>query len=226
MKKTIGLLGGVSYPSTTLYYETLNKLYHQRFGGFHSCPMILYNIDYHDIKSKYPGGWDVIPGMFKEELENLLNLNPSCLVIANNTLHKAFDLIKDQLDLKIPVIHIIDLTVDYVVDKGFQKVLLLGTKFTMEDDYFKKPLREKGIEVVIPDDSERDMIHKIQTQVSLGNLQPEHIAYFETLNEKYSDLDAFILACTEIPLIYQHIQTDNNIIDNLKLQCEKAIEIF
>lgn len=228
MKKTIGLLGGVSFPSTALYYETLNLLYNQKYGGFHCCPMILYNIDYHEIKSQYgkENAWEEIPAMFKEELQTLADLKPSCMMIANNTLHKAFDLIKDEIEIDVPVIHIIDITVEHILKNNYKNVLLLATRFTMEDDYFKKPLRENGIEVTIPDEQERAEIQKIQTQLSLGKLEQAHIEYFEMLNEKYKHLDAFVLACTEIPLVYKHIKTDVKVIDNLQLQCEKALEIF
>lgn len=108
--KKIGILGGTSYPSTILYYETLNKLYHQKFGAFHSCPILLYSIDYNEIKSNYNDGWDVIPQLLKKELQVLLDSSPSCVMIANNTLHKAFDLIKHELEINVPVFHIIELT--------------------------------------------------------------------------------------------------------------------
>ncbi len=135
--KRIGILGGTSYPSTILYYETLNRLYNDKFRAFHSCPILLYSIDYHDIKSNYNDGWDVIPQLLKKELQVLLNADPSCVMIANNTLHKAFDLIKHELEINVPVFHIIELTKEYILDKKYKNVLLLGTRYTMESDFSK-----------------------------------------------------------------------------------------
>lgn len=225
--KKIGILGGTSYPSTMLYYETLNKLYNTKFGDHHSCPIILYSIDYQDIKSKYNHDWENIPKLLENELRTLLSCNPYCIIIANNTLHKAFDVIKNNLNIEIPVFHIIELTKAYIHFKSYKNVLLLGTRFTMEDDYFKKPLIDSGINIIIPDDDERIKIQEIQTSVSAGNpVEKSQIEYFEMLNEKYADLDAFILGCTEIPVIYKHIGTKMNIIDTTILQCEKAMSIF
>jgi len=225
--KMIGILGGASYPSTILYYETLNQLYHKKFKKNHSCPIVLYSIDYENIKSNYKNGWEVVSALLREELLQLISFNPSCIIIANNTLHKAFDLIKDELKTEIPFFLTIDLTKEYSIKNGYKNVLLLGTKFTMEDNYFKQPLIDAGINVSIPDEQERNMIQEIQVQLSSGNPVVENqLEYFKALNEKYAHLDAFILGCTEIPLIYNQLNTTINIIDTLKLQCDKAMSIF
>lgn len=216
-----------SYPSTTLYYETLNRLYQQKFGDHHSCPIVLYSIDYNNIKSNYHHGWDAIPELLKIELETLMSFKPSCVIIANNTLHKAYDLIKDTLETDISVLHIIDLAKQYILKMGFKDVLLLGTKFTMEDSFFKQPLMESGINIVVPNENERIKIQEIQAQVSSGSFQDYHTDYFkDVINKKYSYLDGFILGCTEIPLIYRGIDTEINLIDTLNLQCEEAMTIF
>ena len=103
-------------------------------------------------------------------------------MIANNTLHKAFDLIKHELEINVPVFHIIELTKEYILNNNYKNVLLLGTKYTMESDFFKEPLIQAGINVVIPDEEERTEIQKIQIQLSSGKpVTPESIAYFENL---------------------------------------------
>ena len=227
LNKKIGILGGTSYPSTLLYYETLNRLYKKRFGGHHSCPILLYSIDYNAIKSNYHDGWAIIPQLLKKELEILIGFKPSCIIIANNTLHKAYDLIKDTLETDIPVLHIIELTKQYIKRMGYNDVLLLGTKFTMEDSYFKQPLVESGINIVTPNENEQLKIQEIQTQVSNGAFQDHHMDYFKNvINKKYSHLDAFILGCTEIPLIYKEIDTPTNLVNTLALQCEEAMSLF
>ncbi|PRD56729.1 aspartate/glutamate racemase family protein [Sphingobacterium gobiense] len=227
LNKKIGILGGTSYPSTLLYYETLNRLYHKKFGEYHSCPIILYSIDYNAIKSNYHDGWSIIPKLLKKELEILASFKPSCIIIANNTLHKAYDIIKDTLETGIPVLHIIDLTKQYIEKMGYNNVLLLGTKFTMEDSFFKQPLSDGGVNIVIPNEEERFKIQEIQTQVSSGSFQDYHVDYFKNvINKKYAHLDAFILGCTEIPLIYKNIDTNINLINTLALQCEEAMFFF
>jgi len=103
--KTIGLLGGTSWPSTIEYYRILNRLAQEKLGGYHSANLLLYSIDYHEIKSRYHDGWDEIPILLEKEIHKLVKLGPDCILICNNTLHKAFDEIKTDLNLKIPFHH-------------------------------------------------------------------------------------------------------------------------
>lgn len=224
--KRIALLGGTSWPSTIEYYTELNQLINKELGGFHSCPMILYNIDYHEIKSNYADGWSQIPQLLKTEIENILKLNPDGLIICNNTLHKAFDLIKNEMKIQIPVFHIIDLTKAYILKQNWNRVLLLGTKFTMEDDFFKQPLIDANIQVEIPTLEERNEIQTIQTQLARGIMKPEFEDYFQNLSDKYIDFDAFILGCTELPLAFQNVKSKPFLINTITLQCRKAVEFI
>jgi aspartate racemase len=224
--KKIALLGGTSWPSTIEYYTELNQRINQELGGFHSCPMILYNIDYHEIKSQYPNGWNEIPKLLKVEIENILSLDPDGLIICNNTLHKAYDLIRDEMQISIPVFHIIELTKSYILEKRWSRILLLGTRFTMEDDYFKKPLIEAGIQVEIPELAERIEIQARQTELAKGNYQEEFSEYFQKLSDKYADYDAFILGCTELPLPFQKVSATPVLINTIELQCKKAVEFI
>jgi len=222
--KRIALLGGTSWPSTIEYYTKLNQLVQDKMGGHHSCPMILYNIDYHEIKSRYAGGWKEIPLLLKAEIESILKLNPDGLMICNNTLHKAFDLIKDDMQIEIPVFHVIELTRAFILENNWKRVMLLGTKFTMEDDYFKLPLRNAGIEVTIPDLHERIEIQEIQSQLARGLISKAFGEYFQKITDKYADLDAFILGCTELPPAFQDVKSRAVLINTIDLQCEKAVE--
>jgi aspartate racemase len=222
--KRIALLGGTSWPSTIEYYTELNQQIQAKLGGFHSCPMLLYNIDYHEIKSRYSNGWNEIPGLLKAEIENILQLNPDGLIICNNTLHKAFDQIRDEMYIQIPVFHIIELTKTYILEQGWSRVLLLGTKFTMEDDFFKKPLEDAGIQVEIPDLTERIKIQEIQSQLAQGITHADFEKYFQELTDKYADYDAFVLACTELPLAFQQVRSRPFLINTITLQCQKAME--
>jgi len=224
--KRIALLGGTSWPSTIEYYTKLNQLVNQKLGGHHSCPMILYNIDYHEIKSRYADGWAEIPGLLKTEIESILKMDPDGLIICNNTLHKAFDLIKNDMQIPVPVFHIIDLTKTYILENNWKRVLLLGTKFTMEDDFFKQPLINAGIQVEIPDLQERIEIQAIQSELAKGIVITEYEEYFQKLSDKYADFDAFILACTELPLAFEKVNSQPVLINTITLQCEKAVEFI
>lgn len=223
--KKIGLLGGTSYPSTILYYNLLNKLYNKEKGGFHSCPMILKNIDYHEIKSRYNslGGWNEIPILLKQELEDLISLNPSCIIICNNTLHKAYDIIKDELKSKIPVFHILELTLDYINLNKLQEILFLGTKFTMQDDFFKGYLKKQGKKVIVPTSQEMEEIQVVQTALSKGEFKSSYEEYFKALCFKYDNCDGIILGCTELPLVFNSIEIEHKI-NTIELQCKKAID--
>jgi len=224
--KRIALLGGTSWPSTIEYYTELNQRINQKLGGSHSCPMILYNIDYHEIKSRYADGWAEIPSLLRTEIENILKLNPDGLIICNNTLHKAFDLIKNEMQIPVPVFHVIELTREFILKNDWKRVLLLGTKFTMEDDFFKKPLTEAGIQVTVPDTRERTEIQEIQTELAKGTIKDEFIIYFQKLADKYNYLDAFVLACTELPLAFRSVNAKPVLVNTIEVQCEKAVEFI
>lgn len=222
--KSIGLLGGTSWPSTIEYYRLLNQLTAQRLGGFHSARLLLYNMDYHDIKSRYANAWEQIPALLKAEIEYLLRAGAESLVICNNTLHKAFDTIEEELDLRIPMFHAVDLTAEAALAQGRQRVLLLATKFTMEDDFFRGVLERKGVEVVIPSAGERDQVQAIQSRLAQGQMQPGFAGYFAALTERYKELDAVVLACTELPLVVTAQTSALPILNPLELQCLAAMD--
>lgn len=143
--KLIGLLGGTSWPSTIEYYRLLNQLAASRLGGYHSAKILLKSLDYHTIKSSYNDGWDRIPELLKQEIEDFLLCKPDCLILCNNTLHKAYDLIAGELNLPIPFFHAVDLAADCANSRGYARVLLLATKFTMEDNFYRSKIEAKGI---------------------------------------------------------------------------------
>ena len=222
--KRIGLIGGTSWPSTIEYYRLLNQLTTEKLGGYHSANLMLYSIDYHEIKSNYTGGWDKIPGLLKKEIKTILTSPCDCLILCNNTLHKAFDIIQPELNLQIPFFHAVDLTGQFAVKKRLKKLLLLGTKFTMEDGFFSRKLEALGLEVTIPNEEERNHIQSIQTMLAQNSIKPEHIEYFRTFLSNYSHLDAVILACTELPLVVTSENSALPIINPIELQCNTAMD--
>ncbi len=225
--KIIGLLGGTSWPSTPLYYSYLNEKISEALGKHHSARIILYSIDYQPIKSLYPDGWEDIPPLLRDELKLLDEMGPDCILICNNTLHKGYDILVEQQDIALlgQVIHIVVATARKCMAMDYKRVLLLGTKFTMEDDFFSDRLKFFGLDVVVPDENDRNEIQDMQTQISAGNMSDDFRGRFKQMLARYADVDAVILGCTELPLVIGSEETDIPIINPIHAQCDEAIKL-
>ena len=221
--KTIGLLGGTSWPSTIEYYRILNELAQETLGGFHSARILLHSIDYHDIKSRYPDRMAEIPALLEREIAALVRLGPDCLVICNNTLHKAFDLIAPRLALTIPAFHIVEAAGRAARALALRRVLLLGTKFTMEDGYYHRGLERFGLAVETPDEDDRARIQHIQSQLARGLMRDEFRAGLAAIVDKHTaSVDGVVLACTELPLALGQKDCRVPIINPTEVQCREA----
>lgn len=225
--KVIGLLGGMSWPSTIDYYRILNELAQSRLGGHHSANLLLRSIDYHQIKSAYYGHWDRVPGLLEAEVREFASLGADCLVLCNNTLHEALDQVRPGLGLGIPVIHIARETGTEAVRRGIRRVLLLGTLHTMEHHYYRDVLESFGLEVQIPDATERTRIQAIQNELARGNILRTDKAWFTGMLARYRQLDAAVLACTELPLLFpgdaNAAETGLPLLNPTRIQCEAAM---
>tara|TARA_R110001592_G_scaffold20926_17_gene84728 strand:- start:5752 stop:6495 length:744 start_codon:yes stop_codon:yes gene_type:complete len=225
--KIIGLLGGTSWPSTPQYYEYLNTRISNALGGHRSARIILYSIDYHPIKSLYPDGWDDIPKLLGEELKALDGMGPDCILICNNTLHKGYDLLVEQQEIALmgQVIHIVVATAKHAMEMGCKRVLLMGTKFTMEDGFFKDRLQFFGLDVDVPNAQDREEIQEIQTQIAAGRMDERFRDQFKAMLSRYRGYDAVILGCTELPLAIGEAETDMPIINPVHVQCDAAVKL-
>jgi aspartate racemase len=220
--KTIGLLGGTGWSSTIEYYTLLNRLMHARLGGHHSAKILLKSVDYQYLWSSY-GNDQKASQLLEEELSGLIALRPDCIIICCNTLHKYYDMIKDRLNSSIPVMHAVDLVAQHAKDQGYTKLLLLATKFTMEDGFFAKKLENAGIVVVIPAQEQRTILQNIHDQLMVNNVTAEAREYFRKLILQHNDLDAVVLGCTEYPLVVDETNSVLPIIDPVRLQTSSAI---
>ena len=220
--KIIGLLGGTSWPSTFGYYDSLNRMAQAALGGFHSARILLYSIDYHPIKSLYHHGWDEIPAILEREIRFFLEKKPDCLILCNNTLHRALDQIQNRLSLSIPVFHAGLLVAEEAQKRGCKSVLLLGTAFTMEDGFFAAYFEARGIRVVIPSAADRQRIQTIQSDVASGNTNPSYGDVFATMLKAYESVDAIVLACTELPLVMNEKIAPKPLINPITCQCRAA----
>ncbi len=226
--KIIGLLGGTSWPSTPLYYNYINKKVAQALGGHHSARIILYSINYDPIKSRYTadGGWDEIPAILRDELKRLDDMGPDYILICNNTLHKGFDILVEQQEavLQAQVVHLVVATAKKAQEIEAKRVLLLGTKFTMEDGFFADRLSFFGLDVSVPSEEDRNEIQDMQSQISAGIMKDEFAERFRKLLSRYGDVDAVILGCTELPMVINEGVTDLPIIDTIHAQCDEVIK--
>lgn len=222
--KTIGLLGGTGWSSTIDYYRLLNQLVNERLGGYHSAKILLKSIDYHLIMSHYGKDHQKVADALYKELGDLIALKPDCIIICCNSLHKYYDLIKHRLNSSIPVIHALNLVAEHAKKKKYTKVLLLATKFTMEDGFFAKKLEDAGIKVLVPNQEERDHMQSIHAELMQNIIKVESKVYFSNLIRKYNEADAVVLGCTEYPLVVDKDNSTLPIIDPIQLQVLHAVE--
>lgn len=222
--KNIGLLGGTGWPSTIEYYTLLNKMVHAELGGNHSAKILLKSIDYHDLLNKYGKHPKEVLPLLRKELDEFLSLQPDSLIICCNTLHKYYDMLKADLSLHIPIFHAVELTANHSIEKQYKRVLLLATKFTMEDGFFGKILENKGIQVFIPEADHRTKMQGIHNALMNNEITEDAKHYFQNLIKQHQHLDGVILGCTEWNMIITSQTSALPIIDPLYLQCAAAVK--
>lgn len=213
--KTIGLIGGMSWESTTSYYQIINETVKQELGGLHSAKILLYSVDFAEIEHyQATGDWEKSAQVLSDVALKLEKAGADFIIICTNTMHKVAPQIQQRIS--IPILHIAQATADTLLEQGIQKVGLLGTKYTMTQDFYKEKLLESGLEVLIPDDSGVEMVNRIiYDELCLGNIQEESKqAYLNIIEQlKNSGAEAVILDCTEIGLLVKQSDTDMPLFD-------------
>lgn len=224
--KLIGVLGGTSWPSTIPPYRMLNEEVQRRLGLHHSARIVLYSVDYEEIRASFSGDGSRIPSLLLAEIRTLLGFSPDCWMIANNTLHKFHAEIAHLLPPDPPMMHAITLVREHLVSRSVGRVLLLGTRFTMEDGYYREPLEAAGIEVVIPEEPDRARIGAIQTRLADGEMDAAFAPYFANLIKRAAanGCEAVIAGCSELPLVITQDISVIPLIDPLQLQCMACID--
>lgn len=221
--KTIGLLGGASWVSTVEYYRHINRKVNERLGKNHSAKIILSSIDYEEIKQYNYQNWQKIGDILMDEILRLDACGVDCILICNNTLHKAFDDIKHHLYTETPIFHIVDCAGEYVATKKIKNILLLGTKFTMEDGFYQKRLANYGLHITTPSETERTEIQRIiQEELSKEIFNEKSKKWLQKMISQYA-CDGVIVACTELPLLIKQEDFQVPILNTLELHCEKAV---
>lgn len=203
--KTLGLIGGMSWESTVPYYRQINQQINQRLGGLHSAKIILYSVDFQQIEAlQRSGDWQQAGRILAEAAQALQHAGAEGLVLCTNTMHKVADAILAATPL--PFLHIADATAQQIQQQGLRRIGLLGTRFTMEQDFYKARLAAQDIEVIIPDQAGRGLVHQvIYEELCRGQINPaSRLAYQQIIADLVAQgAEGVILGCTEIGLLVQ-----------------------
>ncbi|MEM7764146.1 MAG: amino acid racemase [Pseudomonadota bacterium] len=224
--RTIGLLGGMSWESTIGYYQRINEGIKRELGGLHSAKLLLHSVDFAPIEAMQASGdWAAMGEMLAEAAVGLQQAGAQCLLIATNTMHKVAPAVEQAL--AIPLIHIADATGQYLVDTGHRTVGLLGTAFTMEQDFYRQRLAERfDLKVLIPEPSDRAVVHDvIYRELCLGHVKPDSRAHYVRIIEQLQQAGAesVILGCTEIGLLVCERDTTVPLVDTTAIHADAAV---
>lgn len=225
--KTIGLIGGMSWESSLEYYRIVNETVKEKLGGLHSCKCLMYSVDFGVIEAlQHQNKWDELTKLMIEAAQNLKHGGADFIVICTNTMHKMAPEIEHATGLN--VLHIADVTGAAISKNQIQKVGLLGTRFTMEGDFYKKRLKDNyDIEVIIPEDADRQIIHDIiYNELCLGIIKDDsRQRYIDIINKLCANgAEGIILGCTEIPLLIKQSDVLIPVYDTTKIHAESAVD--
>ena len=225
--KTIGLIGGMSWESTTSYYQIINETIKRELGGLHSAKILLYSVDFAEIEHyQVVGDWDKSAQVLADIAQRLEQAGADFIVICTNTMHKVAPQI--QKKIAIPILHIAQATAQALVDDGIRKVGLLGTKYTMTQDFYKEKLLESGLEVLIPDQAGiADVNRIIYDELCLGDIRESSKQIYLTVIDdlKNAGAEAVILGCTEIGLLVKQSDIALPLYDTTVIHAEKAAKM-
>lgn len=225
--KTIGLIGGMSWESTTSYYQIINETIKRELGGLHSAKILLYSVDFAEIEHyQAVGDWDKSAQVLADIAQRLEQEGADFIVICTNTMHKVAPQI--QKKIAIPILQIAQATAQALVDDGIRKVGLLGTKYTMTQDFYKEKLLESGLEVLIPDQAGiADVNRIIYDELCLGDIRESSKQTYLTVIDdlKNAGAEAVILGCTEIGLLVKQSDIALPLYDTTVIHAEKAAKM-
>ncbi len=225
--KTIGLIGGMSWESTAEYYRIINKAVKGRLGGLHSAKIVIYSFDFEDIGELQRGGrWDEATNLMIEAAKRVERGGADFVLICTNTMHKMANDV--AANINIPLLHIADVTAEKIITFGFKKLGLLGSTFTMEEDFYKGRLKEKyALDVLIPNEAARQVIHSvIFKELCLGEIKHSSREQIKTIMKGLVDDGArgIILGCTELPLLVKQEDCPVLLFDTTTIHARAAVD--
>jgi aspartate racemase len=226
--KTIGVIGGMSWESTLEYYRIINEAVKEKLGGFHSAEMVLYSVDFAEVEAlQHRGEWDRAAVLLTAAARRVEAAGADFALLATNTMHRVFDEI--QRGIRIPLLHIADVAGREIQARGLKRIGLLGTRFTMEQEFYKGKLaRDFGIEVLIPDEAERQAIHGIlYNELCLGAVKGASREVFRKIIGGLESRGAqgIVLGCTEIPLLVKQKDYGLPLFDTTDLHARAAVDL-
>lgn len=225
--KTIGIIGGMSWESTVTYYQIMNETVKQELGGLHSAKILLYSVDFSEIeRCQAEGDWEKSGDILASAAESLEKAGADFLVIATNTMHKVAPQIQKRI--QIPIVHIAEVTAEELKQNHITTVALLGTKYTMTQEFYKEKLENAGITVLIPDAQEIEVVNSIiYDELCLGSIleksKERFLQIIETLKKRGAQ--GVILGCTEIGLLIKLEDTDLPVFDTTRIHAVKAAKL-
>ena len=225
--KTIGLIGGMSWESTSLYYKTINEYIKNKLGGLYSAKCILYSVNFEEIsRLQKSGDWEKCGEILGDIAKKLETARADYIVICTNTMHKVVPEMKKYIN--IPVIHIAEAAYGRIAAKGIKNIGLLGTKYTMQQDFYKRILIDKGLNVIIPDEEDIEFINNvIFNELCCGEINPKSKQKFIEIVEKLKKKGAegVILGCTEIVMLISQKDIDIPVFDTTAIHAETAAQM-
>ena len=224
--KTIGIIGGMSWESSLLYYRLINEAVRKRLGGLHSAELLMFSVDFAPIEQlQHAGDWNGAADILIDAARRLEAGGADFFLIATNTMHQVAEEVEAAVG--IPLLHIADATADVLLEQRLRRVGLLGTAFTMELDFYRGRLEQQGIEVVIPEMHDRQMVHDIIYQeLCRGRIDDDsrdvYLAIVDRLSEQ--NIEGVILGCTEIGLLLQPQHTEMRLFDTTAIHAARALD--
>ncbi len=224
--KVIGLIGGMSWESSVEYYRVINERVKEKAGGLHSAKSVMFSVDFHEVEIlQQEGRWSEAAALLIDAARRVERAGADCLVLCTNTMHRVAGEI--EAAIRIPLLHIADATAEKVQGCGMTKVGLLGTKYTMEQDFYKGRLTERyGIDVVVPTDADRQFVHDvIYDELCLGRiLDPSRQTFLRIIDDMTDrGAEGIILGCTEIPLLVREEDTRVPLFDTTRIHAHQAV---
>ncbi|AKD53673.1 aspartate/glutamate racemase family protein [Spirosoma radiotolerans] len=224
--KTVGLIGGLSWYATSVYYTTLNQLTNQRLGNAHSSQLLLFSVDFEEVRLlQEAGDWDAIEKMLSGIAIQLENTGADCIVLCANTVHLVADTISQKIN--IPLLHSAEETAKELVRQKINKVALLGTKFTMEHPFFSSRLSQFGINTILPDEADKEYIHaSIFNELTKGlfNDDTKH-RYIEIIDKlKGRGAEGIVFGSAELSILLKPTDCSLPIFDTIAIHCQAAVD--
>lgn len=224
--RTLGLLGGMSWESTLPYYRVINERVRERLGGLHSARLLLYSVDFADIEAmQHAGDWDAAGRVLADAAARLQQAGAQALVICTNTMHRVADQVEAAMG--IPLLHIADATARRIHDTGVHSIGLLGTRFTMEQAFYRERLEHSGLEVLVPDAAARERIHAIiYDELCRGVIRDESRAFYREVIAGLvaQGAQGVVLGCTEIGLLVEAADAPVPLFDTARIHAEDAAD--